>query len=77
MQRFRVSIAPIVRPILLQKDMRSLSCAQNVGACRAHEGGSGTKRSAQELTRRDIKYVGHPAPPGDRTPGLRIGIPTL
>ena len=26
---------------------------KNVGACRTHEGGSGTKKSAQELTRSD------------------------
>ena len=48
----------------------------HLGACRTHEGGSGTNKSAQELTRRDRKTVPHPAPPGDRTQGLRIWIPT-
>ena len=32
------------------------------GACCTHEGGSGTNKSAQELTRRDRKTVSHPAP---------------
>ena len=49
----------------------------HLGACHAHSGGSGTNRSAQELTRMDThKNVSHPAPPGDRTQGLRICIPT-
>ena len=39
----------------------------NLGACRTHEGGSGTNRSAQALTRRDRKTVPHPALPRDRT----------
>ena len=32
-----------------------------------HEGGSGKRKFAQELTRRDRKTVSHPAPLGDRT----------
>ena len=44
----------------------------NMGACRTHEGGSGTNKPAHELIRRDRKTVANPAPPGDRTQGLRI-----
>ena len=47
-----------------------------LGACCTHEVGSGTNKSAQELTWRDRKTVPHPAPPGDRTQGHRIIIPT-
>ena len=36
----------------------------NVGACRTHEGGSGTNKSAQGLARKDRKTVAHPVPPG-------------
>ena len=35
------------------------------------KGGSGTNKSAEDLTRRDRNVVSHPAPPGDRTQGLR------
>ena len=37
-----------------------------VGACRTHEGESGTNKSAQELTWRDRKTALHPAPPVDQ-----------
>ena len=41
-----------------------------LGACHTHEGGSGTNRSTQELTRRDRKTVAHPAPArGSNPPG--------
>ena len=47
-QCFHVSIPLAVRPTLLrQMDMGSLTC---LGACPKHEGGSGTNKSAQELT---------------------------
>ena len=36
------------KTLLRQMDMRSLT----LGVCRAHEGGSGTNKSAQELTRK-------------------------
>ena len=39
-----------------------------MGACRTHEGGSGTNKSAQELTRRYRKTSSHPAPPGGSNP---------
>ena len=75
MQCFRV----FVRTTLLrQMNMGSLTCAQKiVGVCRTHEGGgggmegSGTSKSAQELTQRDRNTVPYPDPPGDRTQGLR------
>ena len=51
---------------------RIFNVCTHLGACRTHEGGSDTKKSAQELSRRDRKTVSHPAPPGDRTQGLRI-----
>ena len=44
----------------------------NVGACHTHEGGQAQTSLALEWTRRDIQTVAHPAPPGDRTQGLRI-----
>ena len=44
----------------------------NLGACRTQEGGSGTNKTAQVLSRRDRKIVPHPAPPGDRTQDLRL-----
>ena len=47
------------------------------GAFRAHEGGSGTNRSAQELTRRDRTTGAHLSPLGDGTHGFRILILTL
>ena len=34
----------------------------NLDTCRTHEGGSGTTKSAQELTRRDRKTVPYPIP---------------
>ena len=48
---------------------RIFNVRTNRGACRTHEGGSGTNKSAQELTRRDRKTVPHSASPGDRTRG--------
>ena len=68
------SKTPAVRPTpLRQMDMGSLTCTQ----CCTHKGGWGTKKSAQELTRRDRKTVPHPALylPRDWTQGLRIWIP--
>ena len=53
------------------------SGCKNLGVCCTHKGGSGTNKSAQQLTRSDRKIVSHPAPPGDRTHSLRIWIPTL
>ena len=42
----------------------------NLGPCRTHEGGLGTNKSEQELTRRDRKHtVPHPAPPRGSNPG--------
>ena len=68
-----VTVPPAVRPTLLrQMDRGSLTCAQILGACHTHEVGSGTKKSAQELTRRDEKTVPHSVSPEDRTQGLRI-----
>ena len=83
-QCFRVSIWPALRRTLLRlMDMGSLTCAQiwvrvihTNAKWREGGGGSGTNKSAQELTRRDRKTVCHPAPPGDRTQGLLIWIPT-
>ena len=50
--------------------MESLTLAQTwVRALHVHEGGSGTIKSAQELTRRDRKTVSRPDP-GDGTQGL-------
>ena len=34
----------------------------HLGVCHTHEGGSGTNKSAKELTRSDRKTVPHPAP---------------
>ena len=48
----------------------------NLGACRTHEGGSGTKKSAQELTRRHRK-LSLTLPHQGIEPSLRILIPTL
>ena len=55
-----------------------LNVYTNVGVCRTHKGGSGINKFAQELTRRAMtgKTVPHPAPPVDRTQGLRILILT-
>ena len=45
----------------------------NVRVVRLHmKKGSGTNKTAQDLTRRDRKPVLHLARPGDRTQGLRI-----
>ena len=60
MQYFCVSIPPAVRPtVIRQMDMGSLTCAHMwVRAVYTRKGGgSGTKKSAQELTRRDRKTV--------------------
>ena len=48
---------------------------RNLGACRTHEGRPVANKSAKELTRTDVQTtVPRPAPPGDRTRGLRICI---
>ena len=65
-----------MNPVLWHMSMWSLTCAQ-ILTLFLHKGGSGTSKSAQELTRRDRKTVPHPAPPGDWTQGLRIWIPML
>ena len=45
----------------------------HLGARRTHEGGSGTNQSAQELTGGGMGTTAPPpAPPQDRTQGLRI-----
>ena len=46
---------------------------------RAKGGQAQTSLSAQELTRKGQKKtpISHPAPPGDRTQGLRVRIPML
>ena len=41
----------------------------NLGACRTHEVGSGTNKSAQELTRRDRKTDFHSDPARGSNPG--------
>ena len=41
----------------------------HLGACRTHEEGSGTNKSAQEWARRDRKTIPRLASPGDRTQG--------
>ena len=74
---FCVTIPSAVRRTLLRHmDKGSLTCAQIwsravitkvVGV--GWGGGSGTNKSAQELTRRDRKSVCHPAPLGD---GARV-----
>ena len=59
-------------------DVRSLTCADIlVRAVHTHEGGSGTNKSAQALTRRGSFPVLHPVPPGGRTQGLRIRSQTI
>ena len=45
--------------------MGSLTHLQILGACHMHEEGTGTNKSAQELTWRDRKTVPHDAPPED------------
>ena len=52
-----------VRPALLRLFYKYgiFNVRTNLGACHAHEGGSATKTSAQELTRRDRKHA--PSPP--------------
>ena len=54
---------------LRQMDMGSLTCAQIFRACRTHEGGSGTNKSAQELTRGDRKTCPSPCPTRGSNPG--------
>ena len=79
MQCFCVTIPLAVTPtISRQMDTGSLTCTQIwVRVCRTHEGGSGTNKSAQELTRTGQKKTApHPAPPWDRTQSFRIWIPT-
>ena len=69
MQYFCVTIPPAVRPTLFTTDGYGIfnNMRTNLGVCRTHEGGSGTNKSAQELTRRDRKTAPHPAPLWDRT----------
>ena len=75
---FRVSIISAVRPTLSrQMEMGIFNVRTNLGACRTHEGESGTNKSAQELTRRDRKTAPHSVPPRDRTQGLLSSIPTF
>ena len=45
-----------------QMDLESLACIHHLGACRTHEGGSGTNESALELTQGDRKSVSSPCP---------------
>ena len=52
--------------------MGSLTCRAQNWIHAVYTVCSGTNKSAQELTRRDRKIVPYPAPPGDRTQGLRI-----
>ena len=62
---------PAVRPYSFRTDGYGIfNVRTNLGACRTHEGGSGTNKSAQELTRRDKISLSYPAPPGDQTQGL-------
>ena len=49
----------------------------NLSACCTHERGSGTNKSAEELTPRDRKTVPHPAPPRDRTQGLQTLVTSV
>ena len=46
----------------------------NVGACRTHEGGLGTNKSALELTWRDRNTAPHADPPRDRNQDLNIAL---
>ena len=73
-QMFRVSTPPAVRLTLLrQRGMGSLTCAQPWVRAVYTEGGSGTNKSAQELTRGDIKIAPYPPPgQGIESTGLRI-----
>ena len=93
MQYCCVTIPPAVRPSLSpQLDMGSNKVHNaHVGACRTHEGGSGTNKSARELTSRDWERQTDctsptpprpppppPPPPGYRTlQGLWIGSLTF
>ena len=68
------SIPPAVRPPLLrQMDIGSLTCAQiSVLAVHTNGGGSGTNKSAQELSRRDRKNCRSPWPARESNPGITI-----
>ena len=80
MQCFRVSTPPAVMPTLFTMDGYGIfNMRTNLSVCRTHKGGSGTNKSAQELTLegQQKKTVPHPAPPGDRTQGLQIRILTV
>ena len=59
MQYFCVTILLAVSPVrptlLRQMDLGYLMLHTKLGACHTHEVGSGTNKSAQELTRRDRK----------------------
>ena len=73
-----VYIQPAVMPTLLRQiDIGSLMCAHMWGCAVHTKGGSGTNKSAQELTWRNRKAVPHPAPPRHRPQGLWIYIPVL
>ena len=55
-QCFRVLIPPAVRPVPFTTDGYGIfNMRTRLRACGTHEGGSGTKKSEQELTRRDRK----------------------
>ena len=79
MQCFHVSIPPAVGANypFATDGYGIFNVRTNLGAQHTHEGGSGTIKSAQEFTWRDRETVFHPTPPGDRTQGLWIWIPTL
>ena len=70
-QYFGVSIPQAVRPTSLTTDGYGIfNVRTNSGACRTHEGDSGTNNSTQqELTWRDRKNVPHPAPARESNPG--------
>ena len=74
MQYFSVTIPPAVRPTLFTTDGYEIfNVRTHLGARRTHEGGSGTNESAQELTGGGMGTTAPPpAPPQDRTQGLRI-----
>ena len=67
---FRVSISSAVRPTLLrQMDMGSFSCAQMWVHAVYTRRVSDTKKSAQEVTRRDIHIACRPLPARGSNPG--------
>ena len=66
------SAQQVLQDCLNHQRLRRDFVRTNLGACHTHEVGSGTNKSAKELTRRDTKIASHPVPPGDRTQGHRI-----